>query len=205
MTTHEVSNQAPPLVDYDLAQSDPLLLGAVSDGASWAAPKLIEFGRQLARAESYQWAVDANRYSPQLRTHDRYGNRIDQVDFHPSWHHLMERAVTWGLHSLPWESTTQPGGHLARAAFTFLDNQIEAGHLCPISMTYAVIPALAHNPDLAATWVPQILSRSYDPAFAPMEKKAGVLLGMGMTEKQGGSDVRASTSRAEAVRPRNST
>ena len=197
MTTHEVSNQAPPLVDYDLAHSDPLLLGAVSDGASWAAPKLIEFGRQLARAESYQWAVDANRYPPQLRSHDRYGNRIDQVDFHPSWHHLMERAVTWGLHSLPWETTTQPGGHLARAAFTFLDNQIEAGHLCPISMTYAVIPALAHNPDLAATWGPQILSRFYDPAFAPMEKKAGVLLGMGMTEKQSGSDVRASTSRAE--------
>jgi putative acyl-CoA dehydrogenase len=197
MTTHEVSNQAPPLVDYDLAHADPLLLGAVSEGASWAVSKLIDFGRQLARAESYQWASDANRYPPQLRTHDRYGHRIDQIDFHPSWHQLMDRAVTWGLHSLPWESTTQPGGHLARAAYIFLDNQIEAGHLCPISMTYAVVPALAHNADLTAAWVPQILSRSYDPSFAPMEKKSGVLLGMGMTEKQGGSDVRASTSRAE--------
>lgn len=197
MTTHEVSNQAPPLVDYDLAHADPLLLGAVREGADWAIPKLIEFGRQLARAESYQWAADANRYPPQLRTHDRYGHRIDQVDFHPAWHQLMERAVVYGLHSLPWERSTQPGGHLARAAFAFLDNQIEAGHLCPISMTYAVVPALAHNPDLAATWMPQILTRSYDPAFAPIEKKEGVLLGMGMTEKQGGSDVRASTSRAE--------
>ncbi|MGH8923275.1 MAG: acyl-CoA dehydrogenase family protein [Acidimicrobiia bacterium] len=197
MTTHEVSNQAPPLVDYDLAHADPLLLGAVSEGAGWAIPKLIEFGRLLARAESYQWAADANRHPPQLRTHDRSGNRIDQVDFHPAWHQLLERAVVSGLHSLPWESTTQPGGHLARAAFAFLDNQIEAGHLCPISMTYAVVPALAHSPELAATWTPQILTRSYDPTFAPMEKKAGVLLGMGMTEKQGGSDVRAGTSRAE--------
>ena len=199
MTTHEVSNQAPPLVDYDLAHADPLLLGAVNEGASWAMPKLIEFGRQLARAESYQWAADANRYPPQLRTHDRYGHRIDQVEFHPAWHQLMERAVTNGLHSLPWESSTQPGGHLARAGFAFLDNQIEAGHLCPISMTYAVVPALAHSQDLAAAWTPQILTRSYDPAFAPMEKKAGVLVGMGMTEKQGGSDVRANSSRAEPV------
>ena len=199
MTTHEVSNQAPPLVDYDLAHADPLLVGAVSEGADWAIPKLIEFGRKLATQESYQWAVDANRYPPQLRTHDRFGHRIDQVDFHPAWHQLMERAVAYGLHSLPWESSTQPGGHLARAAFAFLDNQIEAGHLCPISMTYAVVPALAYDPDLAAAWTPQIVTRSYDPAFAPMEKKSGVLLGMGMTEKQGGSDVRASTSRAEQV------
>jgi putative acyl-CoA dehydrogenase len=199
MTTHEVSNQAPPLADYDLAHADPLLLGAVGEGAGWAIPKLIEFGRELARAESYQWAADANRYPPKLRTHDAYGHRIDQVDFHPSWHQLMERAVGHGLHSLPWESTTQPGGHLARAAFAFLDNQIEAGHLCPIAMTYAAVPALAHNPPLAEAWTPRIFTRSYDPAFAPMEKKAGVLLGMGMTEKQGGSDVRTSTTRAEPV------
>jgi putative acyl-CoA dehydrogenase len=198
-TTHNVLNQAPPLVDYDLLGADPVLSAAIAQRAEWTLPLLSDFGRALTTADSYEWATAANRNPPLLRTHDRYGNRIDQVDFHPAWHRLMERAVSNGLHSLPWEVHHHPGGHLARAALAFLDNQIEAGHLCPISMTYAVVPALAQNPDLAAQWLPQILSREYDPSFAPMEKKAGVLLGMGMTEKQGGSDVRAGTTRAIQV------
>ena len=147
----------------------------------------------------YRAGADANRNPPQLRTHDRYGNRSDEVDFHPAWHELMRNAVGHGLHSLPWEAPRVSEGHLARAAFAFLDIQIEAGHFCPISMTYASVPALERQPELADEWLPRILSRTYDPTFEPASKKSGALVGMGMTEKQGGSDVRANSTRAEPV------
>ena len=159
--------------------------------------EVTEFGRRVASPEVYEWGRLANRHSPELRTHDRYGNRVDLVEFHPAWHQLLELSVGNGLHSLPWEPFQPKAGHLVRASLTFLASQIEAGHFCPISMTYAVLPALRLQPDLAAGWEPKVLSRSYDPSFRPVAEKTGLLMGMGMTEKQGGSDVRAGTTRAE--------
>ena len=197
MATHEVTNQVPPLVDYDLVGADPLLLPAISRAVPGVASNLVDFGRKLTSAEMYRAGSEANKNPPQLRTHDRYGNRSDEVDFHPAWHELMRNAVGHGLHSLPWEAPRTSGGHLARSAFAFLDIQIEAGHFCPISMTYASVPVLERHPELAGEWLPRILSRSYDPTFEPASKKSGALLGMGMTEKQGGSDVRANSTRAE--------
>ena len=198
IATHEVRNQPPPLHDYDLAAAEPILLEALArDGAGWAEDGLTAFGKRVASAEVYEWGFLADRYHPTLRTHDRFGNRIDQVDFHPAWHNLLDLSVRQGLHSLPWEPEGGKAGHLVRTAHTFLASQIEAGHFCPISMTYAVLPALRHQPELAAAWEPTVLSRSYDPSFRPMSAKTGALFGMGMTEKQGGSDVRTNTTVAE--------
>ncbi len=196
MPTHDVLNQVPPLVDYDLAAADPLLLPLLQSGAPWAVKQAEEFGREVASAEGYELGFAANENPPQLRTHDRTGNRVDQVEFHPSWHDLLRRSVGAGLHSLPWEHGAEPGSHLARAALTFLASQVEAGHFCPISMTYAVVPALREQPELSKRWEPLIVRREYDSRFAPPAEKDGVLLGMGMTEKQGGSDVRAGTTTA---------
>jgi len=144
----------------------------------------------------YEWGFLANRHSPELRTHDRYGHRVDRVEFHPAWHQLLDLSVGHGLHSLPWEASQPKAGHLVRTSLTFLASQIEAGHFCPISMTYAVLPALRHQTDLAAMWESKVLTRAYDPTFRPASEKTGLLMGMGMTEKQGGSDVRAGTTRA---------
>lgn len=199
MATHEVTNQVPPLIDYDLARADPLLLPALRRNAAWAEEQVIDFGLALSSAESYEAADLANRNSPQLRTHDRWGNRVDQVDFHPAWHHLVDQAVEAGLHSLPWEAESRPGRQVARAALGFLDSQIEAGHFCPISMTYASVPALSRQSDLGDAWLPLVLTRDYDSSFQPASKKTGVLIGMGMTEKQGGSDVRSNSTRADPV------
>jgi len=197
ITTHEVFNQPPPLNDYDLAAAEPTLIEALNrDGGGWAMGEVTEFGRRLASAEVYEWGFLANRNTPELRTHDRYGNRVDLVEFHPAWHKLLSLSVGHGLHSLPWESSQPKAGHLVRTSLTFLASQIESGHFCPISMTYAVLPALRHQPDLAALWEPTVLSRSYDPSFRPASQKTGLLMGMGMTEKQGGSDVKAATTRA---------
>lgn len=150
----------------------------------------------MASAEVLDWGFLANRHSPELRTHDRFGNRVDTVVFHPAWHDLLRSSIGHGLHSLPWEPSQPKAGHLVRTALTFLASQIEAGHFCPISMTYAAVPAMRNDPALAAAWEPRVLSRSYDPAFRPAAEKSGLLMGMGMTEKQGGSDVRAGTTRA---------
>ncbi len=194
--THEVLNQAPPLPDLDLYRGDAVLhAGVVREGADWAAGRLETFGSLAGSTETFQWAEDANRFPPELRTHDRHGHRVDQVDYHPAWHRLMERAVAHGLHSLPWEEP-RPGAHVARTALFYLASQAEAGHACPVSMTYAVLPSQRQQPELAAHWEPKILSRTYDPSFRPADQKAGVLTGMALTEKQGGSDVRANTSRA---------
>jgi putative acyl-CoA dehydrogenase len=195
--THEVLNQPPPLVEYDLASADPVLKEAlVREGGGWSLDQLDAYGRRMASAEVYEWGFSANRHEPILHTHDRYGHRADRVEFHPAWHSLLDLAVDNGLHSLPWEREAGDGGYPARAALTFVASQVEAGHFCPISMSTSVIPTLRLQPDVAADWESLQLSRVYDSSLQPASKKTGVLMGMGMTEKQGGSDVRANTTRA---------
>ena len=148
--------------------------------------------------QAIEWGFEANANPPRLRTHDRFGNRIDEVDFHPAWHELMKVAVGHGLHALPWREP-RPGAHAARAAAFYVWSQVEGGHGCPVSMTYAVVPALRKQPELAKEWEPLVTSLEYDPGLRPFREKRGVLFGMAMTERQGGSDVRANTTRAEPV------
>jgi putative acyl-CoA dehydrogenase len=194
---HEVLNQAPPLADYNLFSSDRALREAVArEGAGWACDELAEYGRKIGAAEAIEWGALANQNPPVLHTHDRCGNRRDEVEFHPAWHHLMRLAVQHGLHNLPW-ARPRPGAHVARSALAMLASQTEAGHVCPISMTYSAVPVLRRDAALAAEWEPRIHSTEYDPSFQPAPRKTGVLVGMAMTEKQGGSDVRANTTRAE--------
>jgi putative acyl-CoA dehydrogenase len=195
--THEVTNQPPPLVDYDLYAGDAALVEAVARyGAAAAVGGLHALGTRAGTEQAQRWATEANTYPPVLRTHDRYGHRIDEVDFHPSWHELLRVAVGAGLHAAPWAPTDAPS-HVARAAGFYLWSQVEGGHGCPVSMTYAVVPALRAEPDLAAAYLPGLTAAVYDPGLRPPAGKAGLLAGMGMTEKQGGSDVRANTTRAE--------
>jgi putative acyl-CoA dehydrogenase len=192
---HEVFNQVPPLTGYDVAD-DPALLAALDrEGAGWAASGLHELGTLAGAAGTAEQARLANEHPPVLRSHDRYGNRIDEVEFHPAWHQLLTVAVSHALHAAPWRDAT-PGAHAARAAKFYVWAQAESGHGCPISMTYAAIPALRREPELAARFEPLLASASYDPGQRPPEGKTGLLSGMAMTEKQGGSDVRAGTTRA---------
>jgi putative acyl-CoA dehydrogenase len=193
--THEALNQVPPLVGYDVAD-DVALLGAIRrEGCEWAEGELHELGILAGTAATQEQARLANVNKPVLRTHDSRGYRIDEVDFHPSWHQLMATAVSHGLHAAPW-ADPRPGAHVARAAKFLIWTQAEAGHGCPISMTYASVPALRHSPDLAARFEPLLTSGSYDPGLRAPDGKAGLLAGMAMTEKQGGSDVRANTTTA---------
>ena len=194
--THEVTNQPPPLTGHDVFGADVALGEALArEGAGWAAGELAELGRLAGSPECQEWGRQANANPPVLRSHDRYGNRIDVVDYHPAYHQLMATAVGHGLHAAPW-SDGRPGAHVARAAKVITWYQVDGGHVCPISMTYSVVPALRHNPELAAEWEPRIVSRSYDPANRPAPEKDGVTCGMALTEKQGGSDVRANTTTA---------
>ena len=198
MGTHEVLNQVAPLEDYDLFAADPVLGAAVArEGGAWAADLLGEFGRTVGTAEAFRRAALANRNTPVLHTHDRIGHRIDEVEYHPAYHWFMETSVANGLHSLPFEHPAGEGGRVVRDALFTMISQVEAGHGCPISMTTSVVPALRAEPELSSVWEPHILTRHYDPRLAPIGDKRGVLLGMGMTEKQGGSDVRANTTVAE--------
>jgi putative acyl-CoA dehydrogenase len=195
MSTHEVRNQVPPLADYDVA-ADPALLAALTrEGAGWAEPGVHELGLLAGSARTRELARLANLYPPVLRSHDSRGNRADEVDFHPAWHELMTTAVTHGLHAAPWRDA-RPGAHVARAAGFYVWTQAEAGHCCPISMTYACVPALRHAPGLAARYEPLLAAPVYQPGLEIPDGKAGLVAGMGMTEKQGGSDVRANTTRA---------
>ncbi|MEV6303640.1 acyl-CoA dehydrogenase family protein [Actinoplanes sp. NPDC051861] len=193
--THEVFNQPPPLTGHDVAEDAALLAAADREGAGWAAGDLHRLGKLAGTEQAQRWAEEANRFEPRLLTHDRYGHRLDEVDFHPSWHHLMDVAVTEGLAGAAW-ADERSGAHVARAAGFFVWSQVEAGHACPISMTYAVVPALRQNPGLAAVYEPLLTSRVYDPGLRTPTGKRGLLAGMGMTEKQGGSDVRANTTTA---------
>jgi len=196
--THEVLNQPPTLERYDLFGTDAVLTAGVErEGAGWARERLERLGVE-AGGEAMGWARLANANPPILRTHDRFGHRIDEVEFHPAWHELLRLAVHHELHGLPWREP-RPGAHVARAALFFLLAQIEAGHGCPISMTYSAVPALRAQPELAAEWEPRIVSNRYDARVRPAAEKTGALVGMAMTEKQGGSDVRANTTRARAL------
>ncbi|RKS07941.1 putative acyl-CoA dehydrogenase [Nocardiopsis sp. Huas11] len=193
--THEVFNQAPPLGDYAAAQDPALLEGLRREGAEWAEPEVHEVGDAAGSERVRAWGESANTYPPVLRTHDRYGHRIDEIDHQPAYHVLMDQAVEHGLHAAPW-ADERPGAHVARAAKFFLWSQAESGHGCPLSMTYAVVPALRHAPALAAQYEPLLTSRTYDFGLRAPLGKRGVIAGMSMTEKQGGSDVRANTTRA---------
>src|SRR6202162_6404599 len=197
--THEVFNQPVELAKYSLFDSDIALKEAVQrEGASWASDALGAFGARAGSAEFLELGTLANRYPPELDTHDRYGRRVDLVRFHPSHHALMKAAIEEGLHSSPW-SDPREGAHVARAARSYMQTQVEAGHGCPITMTFASVPCLRTQPDLAEHWLPKIEARIYDPRNVPVDQKAGVTIGMAMTEKQGGSDVRANTTRAFPV------
>jgi putative acyl-CoA dehydrogenase len=196
--THTVFNQAPPLEDIDVFSSNlPLVEATEREGAGWVRERAAELGRFVGAAGGPQqeWGRLANENKPILRTFDRYGHRIDEVEFHPAWHKLMKMGVEHELHSLPWTSS-EPYPHAARAALYMTAMQAEAGFACPITMTFAVIPALRAQPELAAEWEPLITSTSYDPRPVPAAEKGCAISGMAMTEKQGGSDVRANTTLA---------
>jgi putative acyl-CoA dehydrogenase len=193
--THEVTNQVPPLVGHDVSADPALLEGLAAGGAGWAAGELHELGVLAGSEQAQEWGRVANANPPVLHTHDRYGHRIDEVEYHPYYHELMRVAVGHGLHAAPWRSE-RPGAHVARAAKFLVWSQVEAGHGCPISMTYAAVPALRHNPELAETFEPLLAACDYDPGLRAPTTKRGLIAGMSMTEKQGGSDVRANTTRA---------
>ncbi|GAA3844707.1 acyl-CoA dehydrogenase family protein [Saccharothrix violaceirubra] len=193
--THEVTNQVPSLDGYDVAD-DPALLEALRrSDAAWAETELHELGLKAGSAHARLLARQADIHPPVLHTHDRYGHRIDEVEFHPAWHELMATAVGHGLHAAPWRDE-RPGAHVARAAKFYVWSQAEAGHGCPVSMTYAVVPALRTSPELARRYEPLLAAREYDFGTRAPEAKRGLLAGMSMTEKQGGSDVRANTTSA---------
>ncbi|MGH9078491.1 MAG: isovaleryl-CoA dehydrogenase [Acidimicrobiales bacterium] len=195
--THEVFNQAPPLEGYDVFAADAALVEAVErEGAAWARPELESLGALAGSAASRELGRLANENRPTLHTHDRYGRRVDVVEYHPAYHQLMATSLRHGLHSGPW-ADPRPGAHVARAAKVIVWYQVDAGHICPVSMTYAVVPAIRHEPAVARVWEPMIDSTAYDPADRPATQKSGVTCGMALTEKQGGSDVRANTTRAE--------
>ncbi|MEW2075555.1 acyl-CoA dehydrogenase family protein [Streptomyces sp. NPDC013433] len=199
-TTHSVTNQAPPLVQYDAFGADRALVEAVErhlapDVRDEGLSELSGLGRTAGSAQVQEWGVLANENPPRLRTHDRYGHRIDEVDFHPSWHRLLGKGVSAGL-TAAWG---RPGGHVRRAAAFVVWTQVEAGNGCPLSMTHSAVPALRTDPVLAAEWEPRLTSTIYDRALRPPGRKPGALFGMGMTEKQGGSDVRANTTAARPL------
>jgi putative acyl-CoA dehydrogenase len=196
---HEVANQPPPLVDYNVFEADRPLVEAVRrEGAEWATERIATVGAYAGGEHAQTLGRLANENGPRLRTHDRYGHRVDEVEFHPAWHELLGMAVGHELHSSPWQDP-RPGAHVARGAAFMCMSQAEAGIGCPISMTYSVIPALRTQPELAAEWEPRLLSAKYDPHNTPAAQKSGALAGMGMTEKQGGTDVRANTTVARPV------
>jgi putative acyl-CoA dehydrogenase len=196
--THTVANQAPPLEGINVFSSNtPLVDATRREGADWVLQRAVALGEQVG-GEPLRWGFEANEHKPVLRTHDRYGNRIDEVDFHPAWHRLMSLAVEQELHSLPWRSP-EPAAHTARAALYMTAMQAEAGHACPITMTFAITPALRAQPELAAEWEPLLTANTYDGRLFEAQQKGSAIAGMAMTEKQGGSDVRANTTVARPL------
>ncbi|MFZ5617237.1 MAG: acyl-CoA dehydrogenase family protein [Pseudomonadota bacterium] len=198
LQTHEVTNQPPPFEDINLYDNDAALIGAVeSAGGELHGERLSAFGGRCGSAEVLEWAQLANKFTPQLKSFDRYGRRLDEVEFHPAYHWLMDLGLGAGVSAGAW--TTDQAGHVLHSALMFLMGQAEGGVCCPMSMTYAAVPALAHEPRIGEEWIPRATAAQYDPRFIPANEKRGVTIGMAMTEKQGGSDVRANTTRAERV------
>src|ERR1700730_5186494 len=197
--THTVFNQTPPLEGVDVFSSNlPLVEAVEREGAGWVRARATALGLLIGGAPQQSWGRLANENRPVLRTHDRYGNRIDEVEFHPAWHELMNMGVENELHSLPWTSS-EPFVHTARAALYMTAMQAEAGFCCPITMTFAVVPALRAQPELAAEWEPRVTASTYDPRLLAPRAEPSAIAGMAMTEKQGGSDVRANTTVAQAL------
>lgn len=200
-STHEIKNQAPPFVDVNLFDCDVALQDALArEGGGFAAPQLHALGARLGSGEVQEWARLANLHGPRLVQFDRAGVRIDEVEFHPAWHALLALLIESGAHSAPW-TAPGPGAQVARAAQYLLFGQAENGVQCPVTMTYASVPALRRQPDVAAVWLPKVLARRHDPRALPVSRKEGAVIGMGMTEKQGGSDVRSNTTYAEPAGP----
>src|SRR5450759_1807210 len=197
--THEVSNLSNELCNYNMYTEDAALREAVQrEGGAWAERELTEFGKMTGSADYLELGNLANKYIPEVETHDRFCKRFDRVKFHPAYHQLMKTAIEHGLHASPW-SEPKPAAHVARAARSYLQGQVEAGHGCPITMTFASVPALRLQSDLAKVWLPKVMARVYDPHNVPVEQKQGVTIGMAMTEHQGGSDFRSNSSRAFPV------
>ncbi|MFJ9862752.1 acyl-CoA dehydrogenase family protein [Streptomyces sp. NPDC101165] len=199
-STHTVTNQPPPLVGYDVFGADLALVEAVErhtdpEVLDEVRAELSVLGRASGSAQVQEWGVQANEHPPRLRTHDRYGHRVDEVEFHPAWHRLLGKGVGAGLTG----AWAHPAGHVRRAAGFLVWTQVEAGNCCPLSMTHAAVPALRADPALAAEWEPRLTSTIYDRELRPAGRKPGALFGMGMTEKQGGSDVRANTTEARPL------
>jgi putative acyl-CoA dehydrogenase len=194
--THDVENQPPPLAPYDAYATDAALREALArEGAAWAEPQVAAYGL-IAGGEAVLLGFAANENRPTLRTHDRYGERIDEVEFHPAYHRLMDLAIEAGVVGFAWRNARREGAHVARAALMYLHNQADQGTSCPLTMTYASVPALEQQPELAREWLPRIIAPSYDGRAVPAWEKTGNTIGMGMTEKQGGSDVRTITTTA---------
>ena len=199
LPTHEVENMPPYMGNQDLWKNDKNLRDAVNrEGAGWAEKNLSVFGHLMGCTEMFDHAEKANKNPPELKAFDQYGNRINYVDYHPSYHHLLGVAIKNEIPSFAWNHKKE-GSQVAHMALTYMFNQVEGGVMCPMAMTYSVIPALKHNPDLEAQWLPKVLSNEYDDRDIPIDQKLGGTIGMFMTEKQGGSDVRANSTRAKPV------
>ena len=197
--THDVENQPPPLAPYDAYATDlPLREALAREGGAWAEDDVAAYG-QITGGEEMVLGVAANENRPRLRAFDAYGHRRDDVEFHPAYHRLMELAVAHGVTSFAWRHAQHEGAHVARAALVYLHNQADQGTSCPLTMTYACVPTLEAQPELARDWLPRVLATTYDGRSIPAQDKAGNTIGMGLTEKQGGSDVRANTTRATPV------
>src|SRR5512145_2906723 len=197
--THEVTNQPPPLVGYNAWSGDSILREAVQrEGGGWIAGRADALGELVGSERLQMLAAQANRVAPQLRTHDAFGHRIDEIEYHPAYHELMTLALANGLHSTAWTAARR-GGFVARAALNYLWNQGENGTSCPITMTFAAVQVLRQAPAIAAVWEPKLLAPAYDPRPLPISSKTAVTVGMAMTEKQGGSDLRANQTRARRL------
>jgi len=197
--THAVTNQPPPLVGYNAWRGDPVVSAAVSrEGGGWIDEQAASLGELVGSERMQLLAAQANRIVPRLQTHDGVGNRIDEVEYHPAYHELMQLAFTNALHSLAW-TAAGPGGFVARAALNFLWNQGENGTSCPVTMTFAGVQVLRADPGIAREWEPKLLAPAYDPRPLPVSEKTAATVGMAMTEKQGGSDLRANQTRARRV------
>ena len=199
LPTHRVTNMPPYLGDQDLWRGDPVLQTAIArEGAGWAQKTLAALGRKVGTSDMFEKADQANRYSPEIKAYDRYGMRINQVIYHPAYHDLMQLAIENQVASFAWNHAGV-GAHVGHMALSYMFNQVEGGVMCPMAMTYSAIPALNTTPAIANEWIPRLLSRQYDARDIPVTEKAGATMGMFMTEKQGGSDVRSNSTKANPV------